>query len=582
MGEPERRTPAAEQMGERGQWKNKVEFLLAMAGNIIGLGNVWRFPYLCYKNGGGAFLVPYLLFAVTCGVPLFVLDTCIGQYTKESVATCWRRVCPLAEGIGHTGCLIALYSCICYNIILAWALFYLISSLSVEIQWNSCANLWNTVNCVELTSNKINWTVNKTQLNFTTSAVTEFWEHRVLAISTGIEVLGNVNWEILLCLLATWIICYFCIWKGVKSTGKAVYFTAVFPYVMMLILLIRSLTLPGAMYGVTYYLYPQPSRLADPQVWIDAAMQIFFSYSLGAGSLTVLGSYNPYKNNCYRQSIWLCVVNSCTSFIAGFVVFSVLGFMAQQLGADVEDVADSGPGLAFIAYPQAVARMPLPQLWAACFFIMLIFLGLDTQFMSIEVVMSSLSDMFPTLLRRPNRRELFLLFFCTASFCFQILMTTQGGIYIFQLIDYYACSGACLLFMGLFESLVIGWIFGADQMYSVIEDMCGERPSLFFRFCWRYFTPLMCLGFFIFYMVRHQQLRYNRIYVYPDWAYALGWLCSASSLVLILAWGLIKLYTHSGTLKQRFAHLCTPDANLPLTQKQRADLQVRESLTTGI
>ncbi|KAL7844240.1 hypothetical protein SRHO_G00227790 [Serrasalmus rhombeus] len=335
MGEPERRTPAAEQMGERGQWKNKVEFLLAMAGNIIGLGNVWRFPYLCYKNGGG---------------------------------------------IGHTGCLIALYSCICYNIILAWALFYLISSLSVEIQWNSCANLWNTVNCVELTSNKINWTVNKTQLNFTTSAVTEFWEHRVLAISTGIEVLGNVNWEILLCLLATWIICYFCIWKGVKSTGK---------------------------------------------VWIDAAMQIFFSYSLGAGSLTVLGSYNPYKNNCYRQSIWLCVVNSCTSFIAGFVVFSVLGFMAQQLGADVEDVADSGPGLAFIAYPQAVARMPLPQLWAACFFIMLIFLGLDTQFMSIEVVMSSLSDMFPTLLRRPNRRELFLLFFCTASFCFQILMTTQ-------------------------------------------------------------------------------------------------------------------------------------------------------------
>ncbi|KAL7853845.1 hypothetical protein AOLI_G00206890 [Acnodon oligacanthus] len=432
MGETERRTPAAEQMGERGQWKNKVEFLLAMAGNIVGLGNVWRFPYLCYKNGGGAFLLPYLLFAITCGVPLFVLDTCIGQYTKESVATCWRRVCPLAEGIGHTGCLIALYSCICYNIILAWALFYLVSSLSMEIQWNSCANLWNTVNCVELTSNKINWTVNKTQLNFTTSAVTEFWEHRVLAISTGIEVLGNVNWEILLCLLATWIICYFCIWKGVKSTGKAVYFTAVFPYVMMLILLIRSLTLPGAMYGVKYYLYPQPSRLADPQVWIDAAMQIFFSYSLGAGSLTVLGSYNPYKNNCYRQSIWLCVVNSCTSFIAGFVVFSVLGFMAQQLGADVEDVADSG----------------------------------------------------------------------------------------------------------------------ADRLYSVIEDMCGERPSLFFRFCWRYFTPLMCLGFFIFYMVRHQPLRYNRVYVYPDWAYVLGWLCSTSSLVLILAWGLLKLYTHSGTLKQ--------------------------------
>ncbi|XP_072518607.1 sodium- and chloride-dependent GABA transporter 2-like [Salminus brasiliensis] len=556
MGEAERRTlAAAAQTSERGQWNNKVEFLLAMAGNIVGLGNVWRFPYLCYKNGGGKQLVPYIFFSLS-------LYVCTAVETMRFA---------YSFGIGHTGCLMALYSCICYNILLAWSLFYLISSLSSETQWNSCGNLWNTVNCVELPSNKINWTVSRTQMNFTVSAVTEFWERRVLAISAGIEVLGSVNWEILLCLLAAWIACYFCIWKGVKSTGKAEYFTAIFPYVMMLLLLLRSLTLPGALYGVQYYLYPQPSRLADPQVWIDAGMQIFFSYSLGAGSLTVLGSYNPYKNNCYRESIWLCVVNSCISVIAVFVVFSVLGFMAQQLEVDIENVAESGPGLAFIAYPQTVARMPLPQLWAACFFLMLVLLGLDTQFMSIEVVISSVSDMFPTALRKPKRREFFPLFFCTACFCFQILMTTQDELFLF-----FVLSSACLLFMGLFESLVIGWVFGADLMYDVIEDMCDKRPSAFFRFCWRYLTPLMCLGSFIFYMVRYQPLRYNRVYVYPDWAYVLGWFMNVSSLVLVLAWRLAKLFTHRGTLKQHFASLCTPDDKLPLTRKQRVELQMHE------
>ncbi|KAF5889839.1 sodium- and chloride-dependent GABA transporter 2-like, partial [Clarias magur] len=125
------------------------------------------------------------------------------------------------------------------------------------------------------------------------------------------------------------------------------------------------------------------------------------------------------------HSIWLCVLNSCTSFVAGFVVFSVLGFMAEKLGVEIEDVARPGPGLAFIAYPQAVAMMPLPQLWSACFFIMLILLGLDTQFLGLELIISTAIDTFPTVLRRPFRRELFVLFFCTACFCFQILMTTQ-------------------------------------------------------------------------------------------------------------------------------------------------------------
>ncbi|XP_033969488.1 sodium- and chloride-dependent betaine transporter-like [Trematomus bernacchii] len=147
---------------------------------------------------------------------------------------------------------------------------------------------------------------------------------------------------------------------------------------MLAILLVRGLTLPGAWQGVVYYLYPDPSRLADLQVWMEACAQVLFSYGVASGTHITLSSYNKVTNNCYRDSVWLCVLNSCTSLVSGFAVFSCLGFMAEKQGIPIEKVVTSGPGLAFIAFPQAIAMMPVPQLWAACFFIMLILLGLDT------------------------------------------------------------------------------------------------------------------------------------------------------------------------------------------------------------
>ncbi|TVK90545.1 Sodium- and chloride-dependent GABA transporter 2 [Bagarius yarrelli] len=191
--------------------------------------------------------------------------------------------------------------------------------------------------------------------------------------------LGSVRWELALCLLLAWILCYFCVWKGVKSTGKVVYFTATFPYVILAVLLVRGLTLPGAVNGIIFYLYPNPARLTDPQVWMDAGTQIFYSYALCIGCLTALGSYNKYNNNCYKDCIYLCLLNSGTSFVAGFAIFSVLGFMAYEQQTDISKVAESGPGLAFIAYPRAVTLMPVPQLWAVCFFLMIILLGLDSE-----------------------------------------------------------------------------------------------------------------------------------------------------------------------------------------------------------
>uniref|UniRef100_A0A9J8B6P7 Transporter n=2 Tax=Cyprinus carpio TaxID=7962 RepID=A0A9J8B6P7_CYPCA len=535
------------QIEERGYWGSKAEFLLAMAGNVVGLGNVWRFPYLCYRNGGGAFLIPYLVFVVTCGVPLFLLETAMGQYTQEGAITCWHHLCPLAEGIGYAGQLILLYNCM-YTIILAWALFYLTFSFSSQLPWASCDNSWNTDKCLNLAER--NLTLNRTMLIHSTPAATEFWERRVLSLSGGIEEIGKINWEILLCLIAMWIICYFCIWKGVKSTGKVVYFTATFPYVMLLALLIRGLTLHGALKGVVFNLYPEPARLSDPQVWMEAGTQIFFSYSVCFGTLISLGSYNQYNNNCYRDCLWLCLLNSATSLVAGFAVFSVLGFMANAQGVSIEEVAESGPGLAFIAYPQAVAMMPLPQLWAVCFFIMIILLGLDTQFVGMETIITSVMDMFPMVLRRAGRREMFVLLFCLTCFFGQLIMITEWGMYIFQLFDNYACNGACILFLSVFESLAMGWIFGAERLFDIIEDMTKSRPNYIFMLCWKYLTPLVSLVSFVYSVVETKPLTFNRWYVYPDWAHALGWLLALSSILLVPGWALGRMCSGKGTLKQ--------------------------------
>ncbi|KAM4613754.1 sodium- and chloride-dependent GABA transporter 2-like [Polymixia lowei] len=548
---------------QRDQWANKMEFILAVAGHIVGLGNVWRFPYLCYKNGGGVFFIPYVLFLFTCGIPLFFLETSLGQYTSQGGITCWRKICPLFEGLGYGSQVVVLYTGVYYIVILAWAFLYLFNSFHSELPWASCQNSWNTDDCFEHHQNR-------SSSDHSTSSVTEFWERRILGLSNGIEEIGNIRWDLALCLLLAWIICYFCVWKGVKSTGKVVYFTATFPYVMLVVLLVRGLTLPGATEGIKFYLYPDPSRLTDPEVWMDAGSQIFYSYGVCTGVLTALGSYNKYSNNCYRDCVYLCLLNSLTSFVAGFAIFSVLGFMAYEQGVDISMVAESGPGLAFIAYPRAVALMPLPQLWAIFFFIMIIFLGLDSQFVYQEALVTAVSDMYPSFFQIPYRRRLLLLAIGVGSFLIGLLMVTEGGLYVFQLFDYYACSGMTLLVFAILQSLCVGWVYGADRQYDNIKDMIGYRPWPFMKYCWQYFTPVICICTFIFSLVKYTPLKFNNTYEYPWWGYAIGGFFTLSSTLMVPLWMLYAVKTTPGTLRQRVKVLCTPAKDLPCASTKKA------------
>uniref|UniRef100_A0A4W5QY67 Transporter n=1 Tax=Hucho hucho TaxID=62062 RepID=A0A4W5QY67_9TELE len=532
---------------DRGKWGSKMEFLLAAAGHIVGLGNVWRFPYLCYKNGGGVFFVPYILFLFTCGIPLFFLETSLGQYTSQGGITCWRKICPLFEGLGYGSQVVVLYTGVYYIIILAWAFLYLFSSFSSELPWASCKNSWNTGILYVM----LNSTISYHSHGNTTSSVIEFWERRILGLSGGIEEIGNVRWDLALCLLLSWIICYFCVWKGVKSTGKVVYFTATFPYVMLLVLLVRGLTLPGAIDGIKFYLYPDPARLADPQVWMDAGSQIFYSYGVCTGVLTALGSYNKYNNNCYRDCVYLCLLNSVTSFVAGFAIFSVLGFMAYEQGIDISMVAESGPGLAFIAYPRAVAMMPVPQLWAIFFYIMIILLGLDSEFVYHEAMVTAISDMYPSFFHVGHlRKKLLLLGISVCSFLVGLLMVTEGGLYVFQLFDYYACSGMTLLVFASLQAVCVGWCYGAERLYDNIEDMIGYRPWPFMKYCWMYITPVICIGTLVFSLVKYTPLKFNNTYEYPWWGYAIGGFFTLSSTLLVPLWMLYKMSVTAGSLRQ--------------------------------
>ncbi|XP_062285177.1 sodium- and chloride-dependent GABA transporter 2-like [Scomber scombrus] len=448
-----------------------------------------------------------------------------------------------------------LYTAMYYIVILAWAFLYLFSSFHTVLPWASCNNTWNTGNCIDSGQN---YSFHENA----TSSVNEFWQIRILGLSAGLETLGGLRWDLVGCLLLSWIICYFCIWKGVKTSGKVIYFTATFPYVMLVILLIRGLTLPGAANGIRFYISPNVTRLADPQVWLDAGSQILFSYCVCSGCLVSLGSYNKYNNNCYKDTFFLCLLNSLTSFVAGFAVFSVLGFMSYELGVDISTVAESGPGLAFIAYPRAIAMMPLPQLWAAFFFIMIIFLGLDSEFVYLEGLVTSISDMYPSFFFTGHRRKILLLIICVVSFIIGLFMVTEGGLYVFLLFDYYACSGMPIMFFGILEAVCVGWIFGADHYYDKIEEMIGYRPLSYMKYCWKFVSPSFFAGIVIVSLVKFTPLKYNNTYQYPWWGYAAGICLALSSVLLTPLWIVYSMARTPGTIRERLKTLCTPAADL--------------------
>lgn len=553
---------------EREKWGKKIDFMLSCIGYAVGLGNVWRFPYLCYENGGATFLIPYFIMLAINGIPLFYMELAIGQYLSLGTVGAWTALCPIARGIGFGMIMVSFLVSIYYNLIIAWCLLYLFESFRKDVPWKNCGNNWNTPLCSE-TTERADFNCSAIGLAVgckTTSPSEEFFNHYILKITDSISDMGSVSWQIVLCLILAWVIVYLCLIKGVASSGKVVYFTATFPYVVLFILMIRGATLEGSLDGVLFYLRPDVSKLKDPRVWVRAASQIFYSLGVGFGSLITFGSYNKFNNNCERDAIIVSCVNCGTSFFAGFVVFSVLGFMAQTLKVEVGDVVTSGPGLAFVGYPEAIAQMPVSTLWAILFFFMLLTLGLDSQFAMVECVVTGLSDEYPKYLRR--YKPFFLIGVCVLMFLLAIPMCSQGGMYVFNLFDMQS-GGISLLFIGFCEAAVIGWGVGTQTLGDMIEKMIGKRPNIFFLICWKYLSPLATLVIIIASLAQWGGISYDKK-PYPGWAEFFGWLLALASMVMVPIFAIVQCYYSKGTtITEKLRSLLTPDDSAFVAVEER-------------
>ncbi|CAG0904089.1 unnamed protein product, partial [Darwinula stevensoni] len=395
---------------ERGHWTGKCDFFFSALGFAVGLTNIWKFPYLCYKYGGGAFLLPYTFMLFLVGIPMFLVELTIGQFSALTPIKCFSNMAPVFAGIGITSFLESIKDIVSYNMIIAWSLYYLGLSFKSDLPWTHCGQDHNTHRCYSDTEKRFCIERNDSNVYFNgtcfdaaiseregiseispgerISASEEYMKHSVLGITSGLEELGTLQWRLVLSYFAAWVLIFLCLCKGIRSSGKVVYFTATFPYVVMVALLVRGVTLPGAMDGIRFYIVPQWDKVMNIKVWEQALAQILGSLSLGGGGLITLASYNRFRYNLIRDTWAVSLGNSFTSIFGGFAIFSTLGFMAHQLEVPVDQVARDGTSLAFIAYPELIAQLPASNFWAILFFLMLITLGLDSAFVIVENISS--------------------------------------------------------------------------------------------------------------------------------------------------------------------------------------------------
>ncbi|XP_063875978.1 sodium- and chloride-dependent glycine transporter 2-like isoform X6 [Scylla paramamosain] len=527
---------------ERENWKNPFQFFFYCLGYAIGFGNVWRFPYLCYKNGGAAFLIPYLTMLFVAGIPVFFMELSIGQYVSLGPTVLFYKLAPIFSGLGWAMVILAYFTSIYYNVILGWSFFYLIFSFYSMLPWSHCDNDFNSPGCyyeegAALCRNQSLFFFNHSCLSLEDycgledllpfnethcqnsantsltpiekvvtriSASEDFFRNRMLRVTGSTwEDMGDMQWELVGLMALSCVIVGICLSRGIKTTGNIVYFTAIFPYAVMFILFIRGITLEGAYKGLEFYiLKPNMTRLTEVEVWCEAAVQIFFSTGICFGSLITLSSYNKFTNNCMRDAFVVTITNCSTSVFFGVVIFSVLGFLANEMGVNVNEVAASGSGLAFVVYPAAISLMPIPQLWSVLFFLMLINIGFGTQFSTVEAVTTAIVDQFESLRKR---KPLVVMGTCISLFLMGLSMCLQGGIYMLEVFVFYS-AGVSVLIICILQLIAVIGIFGFRNLLNAVEEMkirVRLPLRIYWGVTWLCLTPaslIMALGFLVTYL----------------------------------------------------------------------------------
>uniref|UniRef100_A0A3Q3ETT0 Transporter n=1 Tax=Labrus bergylta TaxID=56723 RepID=A0A3Q3ETT0_9LABR len=495
----------------RPAWNNKMEYILAQVGFSVGLGNVWRFPYLCQKNGGGAYLVPYFILLLLIGIPLFFLELAVGQRIRRGSIGVWNYVYPQLGGIGVSSLMVCGFVGLYYNVIIGWSIFYFFKSFQYPLPWAECPIMINGTQAMVVPECE------------KSSATTYFWYRQALNITSSINDTGGLNWRMTLALLVAWIMVCLAVIKGIQSSGKVMYFSSLFPYVVLFCFLVRGLLLKGAVDGIAHMFTPKLEKMLEPQVWREAATQVFFALGLGFGGVIAFSSYNKRDNNCHFDAALVSVINFVTSILATLVVFAVLGFKANimnekcvvdnaekilgflntgvlskelipphinfsqlsaqdyaemygviktvkdenfgQLGLDaciLEDElnkAVQGTGLAFIAFTEAMTHFPASPFWSVMFFFMLINLGLGSMIGTMTGITTPILDTFKI------RKEILCVACCVIAFLLGLLFVQRSGNYFVTMFDDYS-AGLPLTVVVILENISVAWIYGTKRKRS--------------------------------------------------------------------------------------------------------------------
>ncbi|MCH0542474.1 sodium-dependent transporter [Streptomyces sp. MUM 203J] len=476
----------------REQWATRTGFLLAAIGSAIGLGNIWRFPAVAYENGGGAFLLPYLVALLTAGIPLLIMEYAIGRKYRMSPPAALRQMARPAEVLGWWQVVVSLVIATYYALILAWAVRYV--GFSVGRQWGADPEgfLFGTFLKV------------------------------APAPGAPSSYVPGVLWPLVAVWVVVLVILAFGVRRGIERANKIfiplliVFFAA---------LVIRSLTLEGAGTGLDALFSPDWSELGNGSVWVAAYGQIFFSLSIGFGIMVTYASYLRRRADLTGSAMVAGFANSSFEILAGIGVFATLGFMATSAGVPVSDVASSGLGLAFVAFPTVINEMPLGSLFGVVFFLSLVIAGLSSLISIVQVVVSAVQD-------RTGMRRMPAVFGVggLVALASILLYPTDSGLYVLDAADHFINQYGIAL-AALVALVVIAWVLRALPMLQANADETSAiRLGHWWRICLGVITPLVLGWMMVDSLIQEFDENYGGYST--GFLLAWGWSIAAGALVV--------------------------------------------------
>ena len=449
-------------------------FVLAAIGSAVGLGNLWGFPYKLFVGGGGAFLIPYLIAMVIIGLPLLIMEFSVGHWAQSSPPGAFGRVVRKYRFVGWWLVSLAFVIITYYVVILGYSLVML---------WDSIMGLFGQA---------LPW-ASGTGADGVNAAKDAFFQD-MLGYEETLS-LGALRGPIVVGMLGSWAFIYFCLFRGVKWVSKVVLITVPLPWLMLLILAIRGVTLEGATTGLSFYLNPDWSKLAFANTWRLAFTQVFFSLSLGFAVMLSYASFLHRKSDLNNNAAIIGLGDLATSFIAGIAVFATLGNMAMLINVPVDKAVAAGPGLAFAVYPYALAQLPTgAAIFSLLFFIALLTLGIDSAFSIVEAVQATINDNKTASWRKSWTLPVICLIGAVISL---IYTTGKGGLNWLGIVDDQINGPFGILSVALAECLVVGYAWKGEFIINMREH-ANERSDWNLGIWWnmiiRYVAPFCLLS----------------------------------------------------------------------------------------